>query len=88
MIATLYLNVLIADFAIKAGMNIGIATSVTSTSNIMLAILCYFLFSESLTKLTIFGIIVVLGGVSWLSIAKNSNGVSDSDLSDEDKRTY
>ena len=64
---------LLIDFSIKAQVNIGIMTSITSMSVVFIAIFSNLFFGEKLKLAVVAGIAVIIAGVSIITISKNVN---------------
>ncbi|CDW80115.1 UNKNOWN [Stylonychia lemnae] len=69
--AYIYLLIVITNLCKKANLNIGIAMSLLCFSIVFQIIFGWLYFREKLSKTMIFGILIIISGVSWVSIAKN-----------------
>ena len=68
----IWLTILIGDYASKANINQGIIYACVSSVIVFNLIMCYFLFNERITIKTCLGISILVFGVVWISIAKNT----------------
>jgi drug/metabolite transporter (DMT)-like permease len=79
----IWLTIMIGDYASKANINQGIIYSCVSSVIIFNLIMCYFLFDEKITIKTCLGILILVFGVVWISIAKNKVSVTTDINEDE-----
>lgn len=67
----IWMTILIGDYASKANINQGIIYACVSSVIIFNIIMCYFIFNEKITLKTYLGIIIMICGVVWITIAKS-----------------
>ena len=72
MINTTYMVIKTIQFGILANMNIGILTSIFTLAAAINTVIGRVLFNERLGQAKIIGIIIVILGVIWISIAKGN----------------
>ncbi len=84
---SIWLIILIGNYASKANMNQGILYSLVSLAIVLNIIICYFLFNEKIAIKTYLGIVTLICGVIWMSIAKNKDSNDSVDL-DSDEIYY
>lgn len=63
---------MIGEYAKRAGINPGIIYACLSSSIIFNSLFAAIIFKQNLSLKICFGIAVVIGGVVWISIAKNA----------------
>lgn len=68
----IWLLLIVSDYCFKAQINPGIVYSCFSISIIFTSLISYILFNENLTRKMCLGIGIVILGVIWISISKNS----------------
>lgn len=67
----IWMTILIGDYASKANINQGIIYACVSSVIIFNIIMCFFIFDEKITLKTYLGILTMICGVVWITIAKN-----------------
>ncbi len=71
----IFLTIISAEYASKAGINFGIITSLSTTATIFTAISFYLMFREVLNKKTLAGIVIVIAGIAMITMS--NTGKSD-----------
>jgi drug/metabolite transporter (DMT)-like permease len=84
----IWLTILIGNYASKANINQGIIYACVSSVIVFNIIMCYFLFNEKVTIKTYLGIVILVCGVVWISIAKNTPTEGTSLNLDEEEVYY
>ena len=79
------LTIVVGDYAKKALINPGIIYGCLSFALVFNSILAHYIFKQYLTIKTYLGIGVVILGVVWISVAKNSNYKVEEVNIDEDE---
>jgi hypothetical protein len=69
----IWFTIIIGEYAKKAIINPGIIYGCLSSTIIFNCLLGYLMFNEKMNLRISIGIVVVIGGVVWISIAKNSS---------------
>lgn len=67
--AMIYLTILTADYAARAGINYGIITSLGNAATVITALVFWIFFREALNKITMLGIGVVISGICMISLS-------------------
>jgi drug/metabolite transporter (DMT)-like permease len=84
----IWMAILIGDYASKANMNQGIIYACISSVIIFNIIMCYFIFDERITTKTYLGICILVCGVVWITIAKNTDKTIINLLENEEEVYY